>query len=71
MTDIMDVLADIFDLEKEEFNENTVLADLDEWDSLAKLSLMAEAKKSYNKKITTEDMNSFLTIKDIIDYLSN
>ena len=71
MTDIMDVLADIFDLEKEEFNENTVLADLDEWDSLAKLFLMTEAKKSYNKKITTEDMNGFLTIKDIIDYLSN
>ena len=69
MNDMMELLADILDLEVSEFSAETALADIEEWDSLAKLSLMAEAKKNFDKMITTDDMNSFKTIQDIIDYL--
>ena len=30
---------------------------------------MAEAKKNYQKKLSTDEIKSFVTVQDIIDYL--
>ena len=47
----------------------SVLEEIEEWDSLSALSLMAEAKKSYGKKLSADEINNFVTVQDIIDYL--
>ncbi len=65
----MELLADVFDLETEDFDADTVLADMKEWDSLSKLGLIAETKKQLNKRLTPEEMKEFKTIQDILDYL--
>lgn len=62
-------LEDIMELDEGELDVNTQLKDVEEWDSLTKLSLMATIKKLYKKVITVEELKSFQTVKDICDYL--
>ena len=64
----------LFELEEllqvENLAENTELAEVKEWDSMAKLSLMSYARKTFNKKITPKELTSFKTIGDIIVLLN-
>lgn len=71
MKELLAMLEEIMDLDEGTLEANTVLEDLEEWDSLSALSLMAEAKKSYGKKLTVNDINSFVTVQDIINYLQD
>lgn len=63
------LLEDLMELDEGELDLNADLADIEEWDSLTKLSLMATIKKMYNKSITVEKLKSFKKVKDICDYL--
>ena len=63
------LLEDLMELDEGELDMNTNLDDVEEWDSLTKLSLMATIKKLYNKAITVEELKNFKTVKDICDYL--
>ena len=69
MNELLEMLAEVMDLEEGTLTADTVLADLEEWDSLSKLSLMAEAKKKYGKRISADEMAGFITAKDICEYL--
>lgn len=69
MKELLETLEEIMDLDEGTLETTTILKDLEEWDSLSALSLMAEAKKNYGKKLTSDDINSFETVQDIIDYL--
>ena len=64
------LIEELMDLEEGELTLDTVLDDVEEWDSLSKLSLMATAKKDFGKKLTVEEIRTFKTVKDICDYLS-
>lgn len=65
----IELLEEIMDLDEGIINEETVLKDLEEWDSLSKLGLMAEVKRLMNKKLSVEEISKFTTIGDIIAYL--
>lgn len=65
----MAMLEDLMDLDEGQLTINTILVELEEWDSLTKLSLMATIKKEYGKSITVDELKSFKTVKDICDYL--
>lgn len=69
MKELLEMLEEIMDLDEGTLETTTVLEDIEEWDSLSALSLMAEAKKNYSKKLSADDINSFVTVQDIIDYL--
>lgn len=64
------LLVEIMDLEDGDLSEDTILEEIDEWDSLSKLSLIALAKKQFNIVLKTETIKSFVTVKDICDYLN-
>lgn len=63
------MLEDIMDLDEGTLTVNSVLDDLEEWDSLGKLSLIVEAKQQFNKVLLAETIRSFKTVNDICDYL--
>ena len=63
------MLEEIMDLDEGTLSEDAVLDDFDEWDSLSKLSLVAEAKREFGLVLTTDEMAKFITVKDICDYL--
>ncbi len=65
----IEFLEEIMEVEEGELTVDVRLDDLEEWDSITKLSLMAAIRKKNNKVITVEELASFQTIKDICDYL--
>lgn len=51
--------------------EDTTFRDLDEWDSLTALSLIAMVDEEYSIKLTGDDIKSSITIKDLFDKVSS
>ncbi len=63
------MLEDVMDLDEGTLTLDSVLDDFEEWDSLSKLSLIAEAKQQFGLVLKAETLRSFSTVKDICDYL--
>lgn len=59
-------LEEILDVEEGILNEETELDTLDEWDSVAKLSLVIFADEELGKKISGDDVAKLKTVNDII-----
>ena len=60
LTDMQDVLQT-----DETLTPETALADLVEWDSLAKMATMAFVEKKLGVKLALSDINAFVTVGDI------
>lgn len=56
---------EILELDEGALDLQTELSDLEEWDSLAKLSLMAWARKDFDKVLTAQQIKEFVTVEDI------
>lgn len=71
MTDLEKIalLEEIMELDENTLTRDTVLADIDEWDSITKLSLMASVKKQFSKVLSVTEIRGFVTVGDICDYL--
>lgn len=65
----LELLEEVLDMDKEDIDVTMNLEEMDEWDSLSKLGLMAEVKTRPNKRLTVEEVQKFKTVQDIIDYL--
>ena len=62
------MLEEIMDLDEGTLSVDDNLEDYEEWDSLSKLSLIAEVKKQFGKVLSTNNIRSFKTVQDICDY---
>ena len=51
-------------------NPNTVFRDLEEWDSLTALSLIAMVDEEYSLKLTGDDIKKSATLQDIFNILN-
>lgn len=65
----MELLEEVLDVEENALTENTILDDLDEWDSVAVLSLIIMLEENFGKKITGQDAKTFKTVQDIINIM--
>lgn len=65
----IELLEDMMELDEGTLTESTVLDDLDEWDSMASLSLIVLMGDEFNKKIDAKTIKEFETVKDILDYM--
>lgn len=65
----MELLEDVLDMEQEDIDPGMSLSEMDEWDSLSKLGLMAEVKTKMNQRLSVEEIQNFRTVQDILDYL--
>lgn len=64
MEQFIEKMMDVMDIEVN-ITADTVLTDLDEWDSLSLVSFMAMANATYGKKVLTEDVKMAKTIADL------
>jgi len=62
----MEMLEEILELEKGTLAEETILNDINEWDSIAKLSLVALIEDEFGSKISGEQVRNLVSIKDIL-----
>lgn len=63
------MLEDMLELDGGTLTLETVLADIDEFDSMAKLSLIVMMDDECGKKLTGEQIRQFKTVQDIIDFM--
>ena len=54
-----------------ELTENTSFKDIDEWDSLTNLSLIAMIDSEYNVKLNSDDINNSETILDLVELIKS
>lgn len=60
------LLEDLFDLNEGDIDAGTSLDDVEEYDSMTKLSLIVMMEDEFGVKLTGEDIKGFKTIGDIL-----
>jgi len=63
------VFADILDMDQSEFSLDTLLAELDNWDSVAMLAFMAMMDERFGKTVKGADIRNFKTVRDAINFM--
>lgn len=63
----LNLLEELLDIGKDTLSEDTELINLNEWDSLAVIAVMAMFDDEFSKIITSDEIKGFVTVKDIID----
>lgn len=69
MEEKISMLEDIMDLDEGTLTLDSVLDDLEEWDSLSKLSLIVAAKQNFGLILKADILQGFKTVNDICQYL--
>ena len=68
MEQFIEKMADMLDAE-EEITMDTVLDELDEWDSLSFVSFLAMANAAYGKKLNATDVKNAETVADLYELI--
>lgn len=67
----MALLEDVFELDPGKLKEETVLEDLENWDSMTKLSLIVLMDDRFGKKVAGKEIEGLKTVRDILDIMIN
>ena len=67
--EIINLIEETFEIDKNTLSENSLLVDIPEYDSMAKLSVIILADDEFDKKLTGEIMRDFKTVGDIVEFL--
>jgi len=54
----------------EEINPDTLIEEIEEWDSMCVMLFIGLADSSYNKAVTGEDIGKCLSIRDLYNLIS-
>ena len=65
----IELLEEIMDLEAETLKLDDNLAEYEEWDSLTALTCISEMDSRFSKKVTGEQIKSFVTVADAIAFM--
>ncbi len=63
------LIEDTLELKENTLTEETLLDDIENYDSMTKLTLIVLCDDEFNKKLTGEQINAFKTVKDILDFM--
>lgn len=66
---INDVFKEIFDDETLEVDENTTANDVEGWDSLTHINIIASVEKEFNIDFSTKEVISMKNIGDMVDII--
>ncbi len=61
------ICKDVFDNENLTITDATTANDVEEWDSLAHLSLVTEIMREFSVKLTLDEINNSRNIGELID----
>lgn len=64
------LLEEMLEVEEGSLRKETLLTDLDEWDSMAAISLIVLAKDSFSKTITGQEIKNLKSIDDVLNLLN-
>ena len=62
-------IEEALEIDENTINENTLLDDIPEYDSMGKLSLIVLCDEDFGKKLSGEQIKEFKTVKDILVFM--
>ena len=65
----LELLADVFECEVDDISADTELTELENWDSMTKLSLIVMMDDECGKTLTSNEIKNFKTVGDIMDFM--
>lgn len=65
----MELLEELFEVEAGTIHAETLLNDIESWDSMAKLSLIVMIEEECEKPLSGDTISSFTTVQNILDYM--
>lgn len=65
----IEFLEEIMDVDAGSLTEDTILEEVEEWDSLSTLTLTVKMKQDYDMNLTTDMIKEFVTVGDICNYI--
>ena len=63
------LLEEVMELDEGALAPEMKLSEIEEYDSMVKLSLIVLMKDEFNKTITVKDINKFVTVQDVLDFM--
>lgn len=65
----INLIEDALEINENTLTEETLLGDIPEYDSMAKLTLIVLCDDEFDKKLTGEQIKEFKTVKDVLDFM--
>lgn len=62
----IELLEEIMDLDPNTLHAEDILKNFEEWDSLTALTFISEMDERFNKKISGDQIKTFVTVADAI-----
>ncbi len=69
--DVISMLEDAMDLERDVLDPMDILEDMPEWDSLSKLSFLTIVKEKAGRTISVNDVATFVVVQDAVDFFKD
>ena len=71
MTDCekISLIEDVLEVEAGSINKDSILADIEEYDSLKKLSLLIMLEDNFDIKLSSSQLSGFVKVSDILDVM--
>ena len=63
------LLEELFEMDEGTLRAETALEDIEEWDSITKLSLIVLMDEECGKALKSDEIKGFKTVQDILDYM--
>lgn len=63
------MIEDAWEMDEGSLTEDTLLEDVEEFDSMGKLSLIVLCDDEFGKKLPGDTIKTFKTVKDILDFM--
>lgn len=63
----MECIAESVEMEMDELTPDTVLAELENWDSVAVLSIIAVINENFNRYPSADEILSYETVQDLMN----
>mgnify|MGYP001380139365 FL=1 len=63
------MLEELFEMEESALSQEMILAELDAWDSMTKLSLIVLMDDEFGKELSGDQIKKFVKIQDVLDFM--
>ncbi|WP_333788538.1 acyl carrier protein [Phascolarctobacterium faecium] len=63
------LIEEVLDVETGSLTPETLLAEVDEWDSIAALSLVVMLDEKFEKTVSGVQIKALASVNDILDYM--
>ena len=66
----IELIEEVLDVEAGSLTTETLLADVDEWDSIAALSLIVMLDEKFEKTVSGVQIKALVSVNDILAYMN-